>query len=811
MMAETYKVAIIGSGPAGSSAAARAAKLGMSHILIERQDHISDTIFKYQKGKFVMSTPDFLPLRSDLNFQAGKREEILDVWNNGLENCEVNVKFNAEVTNIKKGKNFTITYADGETCEAENVILSIGLQGNINKLPCEGAELPLVQYQLDDPEEYEAETIIIIGAGDAAIENAVALSKQNTVIIVNRRAEFARAKQGNLSLITEAIEKGNVEAYYESSPIKVEKDSITLKTADGEAKVPCDRIIARLGASAPRRFVESCGVDFPDKEELKKDPKKRPDPRVLPEVSAQYESNVPGLFIIGALGGYPLIKQAMNQGYEVVEYIGGNKIPPADEPLLVEKFSALNNQNVDDVLETIRKNIPIFAKLNTLLLREAILESNVHAFKKGDTIFKRNDYSNTFYTIYDGEVGILVDPNDPSQVVILDQGNFFGEMGLISGRRRAATVKAITNCIVFETPRRTMLKLIQSVESVKDNLDKVSMLRQIQTHLTPGVDASDLQELIETAEIENFSAGDVIFNQGDEGDHMHLIRSGSCTVSVKVGGKDVVLSYVPSGNYIGEMALLSDQPRSATVKAAHNTQTIRLTGKAFKDVLKKNSSIKNSVEKKFKERISQNEKMEGQPEAGNIIQFLIEQGVGEGTDVLLIDETLCIHCDNCEKACAETHGGLSRLNREAGPSYASIHVPTSCRHCEHPHCMADCPPDAIHRAPDGEVFIDDSCIGCGNCERNCPYGVIQLAAPPPERFNLFSWLLFNKGPPPGDLRKSADYKNKKKKDENQIKQAVKCDMCKDIEGGASCVRACPTGAAARVSPEEFMSMTSLTS
>ena len=91
----------------------------------------------------------------------------------------------------------------------------------------------------------------------------------------------------------------------------------------------------------------------------------------------------------------------MNQGYEVVEYIGGNKIPPADEPLLVEKFSALNNQNVDDVLETIRKNIPIFAKLNTLLLREAILESNVHAFKKGDTIFKRNDYSNTFYTIYD--------------------------------------------------------------------------------------------------------------------------------------------------------------------------------------------------------------------------------------------------------------------------------------------------------------------------------------------------------------------------------------------------------------------------
>ena len=38
------------------------------------------------------------------------------------------------------------------------------------------------------------------------------------------------------------------------------------------------------------------------------------------------------------------------------------------------------------------------------------------------------------------------------------------------------------------------------------------------------------------------------------------------------------------------------------------------------------------------------------------------------------------------------------------------------------------------------------------------------------------------------------------------KRAVKCDMCKDIDGGASCVRACPTGAAMRVSPEEFMSV-----
>jgi Fe-S-cluster-containing hydrogenase component 2 len=172
--------------------------------------------------------------------------------------------------------------------------------------------------------------------------------------------------------------------------------------------------------------------------------------------------------------------------------------------------------------------------------------------------------------------------------------------------------------------------------------------------------------------------------------------------------------------------------------------------------------------------------------------------VGEATDVLLIDESLCVRCNNCEKACADVHDGTSRLNREAGPTFAEIHVPTSCRHCEHPHCMKECPPDAIHRSANGEVYVDDTCIGCGNCEKNCPYGVIQMAAVDPKRKrpSLFSWLVLGLGPEPG--------MEPKLKAKDVPKKAVKCDMCKDLAGGAACVRACPTGAAVRVSPEQFL-------
>lgn len=795
-MSEVCKIAIVGSGPGGLSAAAHAARLGVSHILLERADHLSDTIYKYQRGKYVMATPDILPLRADVAFTAGKREAILDTWDRQAEELNVNVRFNADVTAIKKQDGvFNITLANGQSLRAENVVLAIGLQGNINRMTCPGADSPMVQYQLDDPDAYEGETIIVIGAGDAAIENAVALARQNTVIIVNRRDEFARAKQGNLTLILNAIEKGDIQCYYNSAPARVEANAIVLDTAEGEAVVPCNRVIARLGASAPRKFVESCGIQFPNK-----------DPSALPEVSTTYESNVPGLYIIGALGGYPLIKQAMNQGYEVVEYILGNRIAPADQPLLQRKFQGLGTEDVDAVIAEVRATIPVFAGLNPLQLRETLLDSDVHALKAGATVFNRNDYTNTFFTVLRGHVAIQINPLDPSVVVKLGPGAFFGEMGLISGRRRSATVVAADDCILFETPRRTMLKLIQSVDSVRRTLDQTAISRQVQTHLAPGVPIEDLKDLVETAEIVRFKPGETIFQQGDRGDDMHLIRSGSCTVSMRVAGRDVVLSYVPSGNYIGEMALLSDAPRSATVKAAHATETIRIKGDAFKNLLATQPQLKAKVEAKFRDRILQNEQMMRRPEAGNIIQFLIEQGVGEGTDVLLIDESLCVHCDNCEKACAETHGGISRLDREAGPTYATIHVPTSCRHCEHPHCMADCPPNAIHRAPDGEVYIDESCIGCGNCERNCPYGVIQLAAPPEATFNLFSWLLFGTGPGPGEEMEFEKAKKDGAAPADKQKRAVKCDMCKDIDGGAACVRACPTGAAMRVSPEEFMSV-----
>jgi Fe-S-cluster-containing hydrogenase component 2 len=102
--------------------------------------------------------------------------------------------------------------------------------------------------------------------------------------------------------------------------------------------------------------------------------------------------------------------------------------------------------------------------------------------------------------------------------------------------------------------------------------------------------------------------------------------------------------------------------------------------------------------------------------------------------------------------------------------------------------MTDCPPNALTRLASGEVVIRDSCIGCGNCVGNCPYGVIQLVYDKADQeFSLLSLFGFGR----------------KKKEKGPAK-AAKCDQCHDLAGGPACVRACPTGAAMRVSAAQLV-------
>src|SRR5262249_12795697 len=150
----------------------------------------------------------------------------------------------------------------------------------------------------------------------------------------------------------------------------------------------------------------------------------------------------------------------------------------------------------------------------------------------------------------------------------------------------------------------------------------------------------------------------------------------------------------------------------------------------------------------------------------------------EAQSLLVLDLDKCTRCDSCVRACADAHDGVTRLIRE-GLRFDNYLVATSCRQCRDPLCMVGCPVGAIRRRQSLEVIIEDWCIGCGLCARNCPYGNISL-----HPFKVMTEA-------EGTGKRAEVVKNK----------ATSCDLCHD-HAEPSCVYACPHDAAHRVDPNK---------
>jgi Fe-S-cluster-containing hydrogenase component 2 len=176
------------------------------------------------------------------------------------------------------------------------------------------------------------------------------------------------------------------------------------------------------------------------------------------------------------------------------------------------------------------------------------------------------------------------------------------------------------------------------------------------------------------------------------------------------------------------------------------------------------------------------------------LEGLVDRGVMQGHEVLLIDTSICTDCNNCVDACGRRHG-YSRIER-TGLQLGNMLFPSACRHCEDPVCLL-CSVNGIVREPDGEIrIVPDNCIGCGACAERCPYDNIQMHELAEQKESGFLSKLFRRTEEPSA--------------EDQLKQrlAVKCDLCAGYDYYA-CVHACPVGAAMRVDPVEVFGRTDL--
>src|SRR5690606_13705637 len=329
-------------------------------------------------------------------------------------------------------------------------------------------------------------------------------------------------------------------------------------------------VIARMGSAPPRAFVEGICAEFEEKDGRKV---VRPgtgvqftsaDRVAYPKLSPTFESTVPGVYVIGALAGYPLIKHCMNQGYDVIEFIAGNTdLKPADEPILAAGFAPLpGRRSVDEWLALFGRNIEIFREVSPLQLRELMLDSEAHAFAAGETLFARNEPGSSLFAIAEGSVLVEVDPEDPSKTVPIGQGAIVGEVGLISGRPRGSTVRAAEPTVCVELSRRAALKLLATAPGAARAVNRIAIERQLLQIFGSGLTPEDVAGLVEAAEVLDVGAGKVVIAEGADDQDVYVVGRGSMIARTAIGGKPVFLSYLPAGSYFGEMAAIDGSKRS---------------------------------------------------------------------------------------------------------------------------------------------------------------------------------------------------------------------------------------------------------
>lgn len=396
------------------------------------------------------------------------------------------------------------------------------------------------------------------------------------------------------------------------------------------------------------------------------------------------------------------------------------------------------------------------------------------------------------------ELGSPIAISTPADILL-------GEMSCLSFVPRNATIVALEESEVFEI-RRNVLFALQRNPQARKILDSVYRQRALRAHLDSVPFFADLTPE-ERNECRNFLRDKVdllrldpdqtIFRQGEQADAFYMVRIGYVKFLHSRFGQEEVVNYLGPNKHFGEIGLVAEMPdlaqlipeeirtrRTATCAALDDVELVRIGKAHFQEMLSRFPKLKERFIRNTRDLVKRQEELS--PAHKQTLQEFTRQGLFNAQKLLVLDLEACTRCDECSKACADTHGGQTRLVRD-GFRFDKWLVASACRSCTDPYCLVGCPVDAIHRlGGQKEIRIESHCIGCGLCANNCPYGNINMQ--PTE-------VLRDDPENPG--RMTAVIENR----------ATTCDLCHDLVGpgqDVSCVFACPHNAAFRMSGEELL-------
>ncbi len=261
-----FDTLIVGAGPAGIAAALAAKQKGLSYVVVE-QDDLGGTVFKYPRGKVVMTAPATLPIVGKVNFREVSKEQLLGFWKGIEQKQALQIKYRQRVEKIVQAEDGFAVHTDKGVLLCRTVLLAIGRRGTPRQLNIPGENQSKVVYQFIDAEQYRNKHVLVVGGGDSALEAATSIAAQpgTTVTLSYRGDAFGRARAANRDKATALAQSGGLNLVFKSVVKEITSDAVLLSSGGRDAKIRNDAVIVCAGGILPTEFLKSTGISMETK------------------------------------------------------------------------------------------------------------------------------------------------------------------------------------------------------------------------------------------------------------------------------------------------------------------------------------------------------------------------------------------------------------------------------------------------------------------------------------------------------------------------------------------------------------------
>jgi CRP-like cAMP-binding protein len=242
---------------------------------------------------------------------------------------------------------------------------------------------------------------------------------------------------------------------------------------------------------------------------------------------------------------------------------------------------------------------PLFSDLSHEAFIELVERCPLRRFEAGDRILQQGEPGDSFYVICEGRASVLREDDGLAHpVAALEAGEFFGEVALLAGGPRTASVYALTDDTqVLEISGQLLMELARRHPGVASALKTFCRQRLLSNLLSTSalfrpLERGERRELATRFRARDALAGEVVIAEDGRGDGLYVILAGE----VEVLRDGILAGTLGAGDVFGEMSLLDGVPAVATVRTLRRTSLLRLPPADLATVLARYPAVRQHLE-----------------------------------------------------------------------------------------------------------------------------------------------------------------------------------------------------------------------